>query len=595
MFIKEFIKFINKKAYIDIPIYWYMPKNFYVEKDGKTYVYNSTSVYDAGTKGKRTVTTYIGRYDPETGKIISKKERSTGKDLIDPEKMRALKFGGSYALLGVAENIGLRDDVFSSFGPDGEKILASAIVQALSGGPMSSAEDTADGSMIRELMGISERFTSPRMSELTKRLGEAVDNIETLFEKRILRTEGVLGYDITSVSTHSDMKGWSEWGHNRDNEKMKQMNLGLVTDKKGIPVMFETYPGSVADVRTLERTTERLRGYGAGSCVLALDNGFGSVANLEYMIDSGMSFVIPGKRGTKCVKKLMTDLINAKGDPNIVRMHDDTVYSVIETRVAIVPKGTVSEEEDEDSNDSRDTEIVTPDDPRFANVPPERRMRAFACHNEERGAEENTKIRRALAGIEEKLKAMKPWDAVREQKRIAGGYSKYIECRVENDVLVIEHKRNSLSFATNRSGMFVMFSYGVDTWDEMMSCYDCRTYVEQAFDVLKNELDGNRWRTSDPITAKGRLVLKFIALILWCTVTSILREEKKRIPVMSFIQSLDNIMAVGSDNNWRLTEVTKKNREAFKLLGLEEPKKRYVLKEHDHIPRSVIEQAMYQD
>jgi len=110
-----------------------MAKNFQVEKDGKTYVYNSTSVYDASTKKKKTVSVYIGRLDPETGKMISKKERSSGKDIIDQEKMRALRFGGSYALLGLSENIGLRDDLFCSFGIDGEKVLACAVAQALAG------------------------------------------------------------------------------------------------------------------------------------------------------------------------------------------------------------------------------------------------------------------------------------------------------------------------------------------------------------------------------------------------------------------------------------------------------------------------------
>ena len=595
MFIKEFIKFINKKTYIDIPVSGYMPENFYVEKDGRTYVYNSTSVYDAGTKRKKTVTTYIGRLDPETGKIISKKERSPSKEFIDPDKMRALKFGGSYALLGLAENIGLRDDVFSSFGSDSEKVLASAIMQVLAGGPMSSVEDVADGSIIRELMGISERFTSPRMSELTKRMGEAYGNIEELFEKRVRRVKGVLGYDITSVSTYSDLDGWGERGHNRDGEKLKQMNLGLVTDKKGVPVMFETYPGSVSDVRTLERTVERIDGYGADSLVMVLDRGFGSAANLSHMLNNGISFVIPGKSGTKCIKSLITSLIKEKGVPDSIRIHDGKVYAVIETHVAVVPKGTTSDVDEEDSNDTRDLELITSNDERFFSVPEEKRMKAFVCHNEGRGAVDNEKLHAALAGIEEKLKKMDPWAAVREQKRTAGGYSKFIECRVENNELVVERKRNSLSFAMNRSGMFVMLSSGVEDWGDMMSCYDCRTYVEQSFDVLKNELDGNRWRTDDPITAKGRMLIKFVALILWCTIASILRSEKNNTPVTSFIQSLDNIMAVGNDNIWRLTEVTKKNRKAFELLGLEEPKKRYTLKEHDHIPRSLIEQVMYQD
>jgi hypothetical protein len=564
-----------------------MPENFHVEKDGKIYVYNSTSVYDASIKKKRTVTTYIGRYGPETEKIIPKKERAADAEFIDPARMGAVRFGGSYALLGMAENIGLREDLFYAFGADGEKLLASAIAQTLAGGPLSSVEDVAEGSMVRELMGVSERFSSPRMSEFTKRMGDAVQNAEELFERRIMRAGRVLSYDITSVSTHSMLGGWGEWGHNRDGEKLKQANIGLVTDKKGVPAMFEMYPGSVSDVKTLERTAERVREYGAGSCILALDRGFGSAHNLKYMLDNRTAFVIPGKRGTKCVKTLMSALIKAKGDPDLDRIHGGAAYSVMESYAAVVPKRTAAEPE-EDSNDTAELELVLPDDLRFAGVPEEKRMKAFVCFNEKRGAEENAKTRTALADIEAKLKGMDPWDAVREQKRIAGGYSKYIECRVENGGLRIERKRNALSFSMNRSGMFVMFTSGADEWEDMMSCYDCRTYVEQAFDVLKNELDGDRWRTFDPVSAKGRLLIKFVALILWCSFAAALRTDKKRVPVTSALQSLDNIVAVGSDGRWRLTEVTKRNRETFRLLGLREPEKRYSLKEHDCIPKALF-------
>jgi transposase len=564
-----------------------MPENFFVEKDGKTYVYNSTSVYDASTKKKRTVTTYVGRYDPETKTIVSKKDRRSDSDFIDPDKMRAARFGGSYALLELAEGIGLRDDLSASFGRDGDKILASAVAQILSGGPLSSVEDAADGSMIRELMGLSEKLSSPRMSEFTKRTGDSFGNIETLFEKRVKRAGDVLSFDITSVSTNSAMDGWGEWGLNRDCEKMKQINIGLVTDKKGIPAMFEMYPGSVSDTKTLERTLERVRSYGADSCTFAMDRGFGSAPNLRYMIDNGISFVIPGKRGTKCVKALMSALIKSKGDPDIVRIHDGAVYSVIETDIAVVPRRKDADEDDE-SNDTRELELVAPDDKRFLTVPEKKRLKAFACFSERNGADENEKIQKALSGIEAKLRDADPWTAVREQKRIAGGYSKYIECRVEDNKLIIERKRNSLAFAMNRSGMFVMFSHGVDDWNDMMSCYDCRVYVEQAFDAFKNELDGNRMRTFDPVSARGRLLIKFVALMLWCKMAAVLRTEKKHVTVTAAIQSLDNIMAVGSGNVWRLTEVTKKNRELLKLLGIAEPGKRLDLKECRYTPKAIL-------
>ncbi|NLX47005.1 MAG: hypothetical protein GXY70_02360 [Euryarchaeota archaeon] len=47
-----------------------------------------------------------------------------------------------------------------------------------------------------------------------------------------------------------------------------------------------------------------------------------------------------------------------------------------------------------------------------------------------------------------------------------------MECRVKDDALAIARKRNALTFAVNREGMFVMLAHGVDDWEAMMSCYD---------------------------------------------------------------------------------------------------------------------------
>jgi len=161
--------------------------------------------------------------------------------------------------------------------------------------------------------------------------------------------------------------------------------------------------------------------------------------------------------------------------------------------------------------------------------------------------------------------------------------------------LKIERRKNSLSFSMNRNGMFVMFCKGIGTWDDMMSCYDCRMYVEQAFDALKNELDGNRWRVSDPMTAKGRLVIKFVSLILWCTVSKMLREGNSGEPVRTALQSLDNIYAVGRGEQWRVLEITKRNRNLMGLFDVKLPKDRMELKERPYIPQSMIDEAFADD
>lgn len=95
---------------------------------------------------------------------------------------------------------------------------------------------------------------------------------------------------------------------------MEQMNVGLVTNKKGVPAMFDIYPGSISDVSTLERTVDRVKQMGRGDYVMVMDRIFGSTSNLDYMLRNVCSFVIPSKKGTKCVKTLMSRLVKQKNE-----------------------------------------------------------------------------------------------------------------------------------------------------------------------------------------------------------------------------------------------------------------------------------------
>ena len=103
-----------------------MPEIYLVERNGKRYAYRSTSRYEPGKKYPVTVNEYIGRVDERTGNVIPKKSRAVDKSFIDESALRSCRFGGSYALIKLAENIGLRDDLFDSFGADGDRLLAVA-------------------------------------------------------------------------------------------------------------------------------------------------------------------------------------------------------------------------------------------------------------------------------------------------------------------------------------------------------------------------------------------------------------------------------------------------------------------------------------
>jgi len=565
-----------------------MPEIYYVQRGNRKYAYRSTSVYEPGSKYPKTVNEYIGILDEESGKIIPKKNRVRADSFLSDEDITGKRFGGSHMLKSISERIGLREDLFYCFGPEGDRILACAVAQALSGGPFSSVEDTVDGCLIGEMLGLEGRFSSPRLSEFTKFLGESLGSLENLFERRLARAEGTLTFDLTSVSSHSRMREWAEWGYNRDKEKMKQLNFGLVTDKSGVPVMFELYPGSIPDLRTLERTVERVGELKEGDCSLIMDRGFGSASNLKYLLEKEVSFVIPGKKATRCVKALLSRLVKEKHHADSLRLHDEHTYSVLESEVAIVPRAE-PETEDEDSNDTAEYELILPEDPRFADAPENMRMKAYACYDRQKAAEDADTVYKAILDIEKRLSEVNPYTAVKDVKRLAGPYAKYFDLSVDGEGrLRIERRKNAMSFSMNRNGMFVMFCKGIEDWEDMMSCYDCRTYVEQAFDVMKNELDGNRFRTKDPQTAKGRLLIKFVALILWCTMAKELRDSRHGEPVRTVLQSMDNILAIGKKGEWRVLEITKRNRRFMDDLKVPHPPKTLVLKPYTYIPESAL-------
>lgn len=118
----------------------------------------------------------------------------------------------------------------------------------------------------------------------------------------------------------------------------------------------------------------------------------------------------------------------------------------------------------------------------------------------------------------------------------------------------------------------------------MMISYDVRDRVVKAFDVYKNDLDGNRSRTGNEERARGCLFIKFIALIMRIRIQNMLRDHDREVlatgknkdsvngmTVEEALLSLNTLMAVGNTGDWRLTAVTKNVREIFRLFGLEEP------------------------
>jgi transposase len=215
-----------------------------------------------------------------------------------------------------------------------------------------------------------------------------------------------------------------------------------------------------------------------------------------------------------------------------------------------------------------------------------KKLKAFVVYDAKKAADDIDKVMDAVSGTELRLEGTRPKDPARTYDRLPAFIRRYLDYSVDDEGMMhIHRKQNAFTFADNRSGMFVMLASEGTTWETMMMSYDIRDWVERAFDVYKNDLDGGRSRTGDPDRARGRLFIKFVALIMRIHIQNVLREHDAKVlngkakkdsvngdTVEEVLRKLNTLMVIGNTGDWRLTAVTKNVREIFRLFGLEEPK-----------------------
>jgi transposase len=104
---------------------------------------------------------------------------------------------------------------------------------------------------------------------------ERQDRIEIKLAGRHLDDDGLALYDLSSSYFEGITCPLAALGHNRDGKKGKlQVNYGLLTNPRGIPVSVSVFPGNTGDPKTLLPQVERVRKrFGIERFVLVGDRG----------------------------------------------------------------------------------------------------------------------------------------------------------------------------------------------------------------------------------------------------------------------------------------------------------------------------------
>ena len=136
---------------------------------------------------------------------------------------------------------------------------------------------------------------------------ERQGNIEKKLAERHLKNDALALYDLTSSYFEGRTCPLAALGHNRDGKKGKlQVNYGLLTNRKGIPVSVSVFEGNTGDPKTLMPQVEKVRNtFGIEQFAMVGDRGMLTQKQIDVLHDiDGIDWI--GALRPEAIKKLAT-------------------------------------------------------------------------------------------------------------------------------------------------------------------------------------------------------------------------------------------------------------------------------------------------
>ncbi len=500
---------------------------------GHEYLYEITPYYDKEKKQTRQKSKYLGK----NVNGVPVKIRSQNKI---PKKV--LSHGEFLPLKKIAEDLHL------------EKILSCVLHRKEVGPILALAMNYA--TRPRALTHIQSWYecttmsddhpdlplSSQSLSRMLSRIGESTANLE--FSRQLIQqlsTCSTLVYDITSLSSYSQRISLLEYGYNRDGLDLPQINLSLIVDKDlSIPVMYDIYPGSIADVSTLKNTVRKINAQGVRNYALIMDRGFFSTDNIDELVSADLSFIIPPTSTLKNVKEAISAIHSSIDDPSHLRLYEKEPLFVMPVSIDIG----------------------------------ENRLNGYAYYDQKREQQERNTFYKRLYDLMEVLKSknLKPWMNPGEVFRtMAKRDAKFIEWKAVDGKFQVSLRKNAISQAINKMGKFILLTRGEFSWEECLSLYRSKDVVEKGFNVLKNDIDLIPANLKTNSSLRGYLFIAFIALILRMKLMRMMidAELNKRYSVEGVLTELEKIKIMVLPNGEKIvTEITRKQREILEALHI---------------------------
>ena len=245
---------------------------------------------------------------------------------VDASRVRVencRSFGGPWLALELVRELGLdgflRETIPSASEQVPWPVMALVLVACRLCHPSSElfiAEHFYRDSALADLLGVpAAKVNEDRLYRALDALLPHKPALEVFLKNRLGNLFGLeydlLLYDVTSTYFEGEAAGnrLAQRGYSRDHRPdCKQVCIGLVVSKCGMPLGYEVFAGNRNDATTLEEIVATMEArYGAADRIWVFDRGIASEANMEFLQSGGRRYIVGTPRGM--LKKFERELL----------------------------------------------------------------------------------------------------------------------------------------------------------------------------------------------------------------------------------------------------------------------------------------------
>lgn len=531
--------------------------NQFDKRSGITYVYESVSYWDKEKQQPRAKRTLIGKRDPQTGEVIPTDGRGKRRNVI-LENVQPLKpgpvpsfavnrrfYGATYLLDEIGKKLGLSEDLKQCFPNTYKQIQSIAYYLILeSDSPLFRFEKW---SMLHR-HPYDKNITSQRSSELFADILEEQRSKFIRLQERRRSEDEYWSYDTTSLSSYSQTLRQVQYGKNKEDDRLPQINLALVFgENSGLPFYYRKLAGNIPDVSTVNNLLTDFQALGFEKVKLVMDRGFYSEANINGLLKEHLKFIVAVQTNVSFVRNTIDTVYNShRCFENFDDQHE--LYSQ-----------TVLTEWNYQQERPYKKDVIVE----------KRRIHLHIYFNIEKFAEDETNFDRKLMAMRKELLSGK---RVPEHETF---YRKYFEMK---ETLIrgvqVTVKEEAVRKTKRYYGYFTLLSN--EKMDAMtaLQLYRNKDIVEKAFGNIKDRFNLRRLLVSSEKSLDGKLFVGFVALIYLAYIKKYMHETGmfEKYTLQTLLDKIDMIECFENPGyDLRVGEVLSKQRQIYEALGINPP------------------------